>query len=62
MWGRECWLVSEPGELSLRKLLENRCGCEQTHTEAEAAPLETRRNSVYAHVRKLLFIDGSGGK
>lgn len=56
MWGRECWLVSEPDELSLRKLLENRCGCEQTHTEAEAAPLETRRVSVYALLRESCYL------
>lgn len=38
--GRECWLVSEPGELPLRKLLENTSGREQVH-EAEAVLLET---------------------
>lgn len=37
---RESWLVSEPGELSLRKFLENTSGRERAH-EAEAVLLET---------------------
>lgn len=40
MQRRECWLVSEPGELPLGKLLEIKSGHEQVH-DTEAVLLET---------------------
>lgn len=67
MRGRESWLVSKPGELSLRKFFENTSGCERAQ-EAEAILLETgwvsNPSPLSDHftdaVRKLLLIPPAG--
>lgn len=60
---RECWLVSEPGELSLCKLFENTSGCEQAHVvEAVRNRVGFRPFLLFLIIPKKAVINSSGRK